>query len=1454
MWSFFRTTWSRQESSEGSDSSSFSGSSYEDTLDQLHEDIEVDSSSKGAAIADGFSKLSVYPPLSSIDSGTLSMERVCSVGAAQIYQGGSCEGSSPLKRFKTSTPSRTTAPPGGFSHTGVSTPFAPPFDSTDTSSSKYVNGPTYSLSKCSARADSASEFRPQVVSPGGIGQQLPGQTAFNRCSNSDVKSEGSSSSSCKNLSPNFGYAAAPVSPATPVCHSTSFRFTGKAPPSSAAEFENLTQSIPFESFDYPLLLSDWNASAAQRDDNACSPDFPAARAENNAGPFAANGESICNGDKQSVAGVNSSSSSHVPPNTFSSAGGANSATPQLLWEWSVQQQRSRTPCREDRNPVSPGFAPARAETSTRGSADNGGENFCRGGRQLFGVSSNASNHVPQVVNNGGALKHDSALGYNHYQVNNFPGNRLSNPINVRSPGPAVSPAKAERYRCGSGADQGTFSTRDRQVCSEFSFKPSGHLPPETTRSGAVSPTGDLVCKSYEWDTFRENPGSNPNGVSVRNESVPSFCGPAKVCASGPENRVKLGKQHASPGKGQLQDIKEPWRCLEELIDESCQDEPIAESCDDEFTQAWPPVGEHWSCLGTLDFVSQVFPILTRLRGKRLEEVFSLEDLKYIGTLTNGHTIKHLNEQGRSRGWSASGLPVESCDEPVTNNYVCRIRPTGEYIFELLPEKKQASSLLQRALGHDKVLKVKFDEDYAEDGRKGPRPDFDPKKCKRLLKKGIVVGLRRYQYFAHKASDKDEKKAEGTVKCFLVCTESLAKADKDSQFQGYKSVAEARCKFMHIHKTESIPKYIARMQLVLSRTITINLNWSEIHVLDMPDIMCKDASSKEERECTDGTGFISVDLAKLIPTNITQGRQSKEADGSEEYPALIQVRLFYKGIARKGTLLANNLLPKNTIVCYKSMQKVKLDEKLASPSFNSLEVVNTSRKPRWVETAYTAKMSRDSIMLLSACGVPDSFFIKLAENAIEKNYSIMKKVDVAVSELVEKDPGKAAIPLLMIAAGIPLDEPYLQRTLFDFTKGKREDLSSGRFDLPDSFFLMGTADPTGTLKRNQVAITLSEGFLCCRKLLVYRFPGRHPGDIHVFESVHNSRLEAVVGNGKYIIIFPTMGFPPITEEIGKGDLDGDTYWVCKNTELVNLFTENAQRWQNPLKPSTSVRKPEAMAPDELEDSLISEFIQARFFNQARVGRITNMWYDQMDQYLHSAKRKHLDAALKLVPLTYDALDASKHGYHVKMLDTPLPPTKLPHWRQTEFTSRETYHSKSIMGQIFDLAKDKEGEARKIYETITSDPAFKVENFLKHVEMWNKLFKEYKYEMTMTLTNSRSGSNDVSTNTDALFMKYRKKLYGGATSFTECKKLGTKEQKTVLEEASAIYSVVYSTYNRDVSAEPKLTFAWNVAVEALCEIYMSNTSGNEPVLTWVTPEKYMEIQRRYRKKSARKLVYE
>lgn len=60
---------------------------------------------------------------------------------------------------------------------------------------------------------------------------------------------------------------------------------------------------------------------------------------------------------------------------------------------------------------------------------------------------------------------------------------------------------------------------------------------------------------------------------------------------------------------------------------------------------------------------------------------------------------------------------------------------------------------------------------------------------------------------------------------------------------------------------------------------------------------------------------------------------------------------------------------------------------------------------------------------------------------------------------------------MIASGIPLDEPYLQYNLSTLTIEERKGLRRGKLPVSESFYLMGTADPTGELKRNQVCVIL-----------------------------------------------------------------------------------------------------------------------------------------------------------------------------------------------------------------------------------------------------------------------------------------------------------------------------------------------------------------------------------------------
>lgn len=69
-----------------------------------------------------------------------------------------------------------------------------------------------------------------------------------------------------------------------------------------------------------------------------------------------------------------------------------------------------------------------------------------------------------------------------------------------------------------------------------------------------------------------------------------------------------------------------------------------------------------------------------------------------------------------------------------------------------------------------------------------------------------------------------------------------------------------------------------------------------------------------------------------------------------------------------------------------------------------------------------------------------------------------------------------------------------------------------------------------------------------KVLVYRNPGLHFGDIHLLEARYVPELSSFVGNAKYAIFFSRKGPRSIADEIAGGDFDGDTYWISRNPQV------------------------------------------------------------------------------------------------------------------------------------------------------------------------------------------------------------------------------------------------------------------------------------------------------------------
>ncbi|CAI9759010.1 unnamed protein product [Fraxinus pennsylvanica] len=65
---------------------------------------------------------------------------------------------------------------------------------------------------------------------------------------------------------------------------------------------------------------------------------------------------------------------------------------------------------------------------------------------------------------------------------------------------------------------------------------------------------------------------------------------------------------------------------------------------------------------------------------------------------------------------------------------------------------------------------------------------------------------------------------------------------------------------------------------------------------------------------------------------------------------------------------------------------------------------------------------------------------------------------------------------MLSSGIPLYEPYLQQCLSRLVKDDKAKLKTGRIPISESFYVMGTADPTGRLNNDQVCVILNKSLI------------------------------------------------------------------------------------------------------------------------------------------------------------------------------------------------------------------------------------------------------------------------------------------------------------------------------------------------------------------------------------------
>jgi len=421
---------------------------------------------------------------------------------------------------------------------------------------------------------------------------------------------------------------------------------------------------------------------------------------------------------------------------------------------------------------------------------------------------------------------------------------------------------------------------------------------------------------------------------------------------------------------------------------------------------------------------------------------------------------------------------------------------------------------------------------------------------------------------------------------------------------------------------------------------------------------------------------------------------------------------------------------------------------------------------------------------------------------------------------------------MLRSGISVEETHLQKLLRSILNNQLQSLKhQAKIPVADSRNLIGVSDQSGKLAYKQCFVHITADrqlFTINGPVIVVKNPCLHIGDIRILEAVDVDELSHL----KDVIVFPTQGPRPHTDEISGSDCDGDKYIVIWWKPLLRMLTEyDAANYEEIL---TDVK---ALPTNPVDIIAAAKDYLINFFEYApMVGKISNLhlaWVDKKGMFdpitLKLAYKHHLcidsTKTMTRVGIEHDLeylLDEKNGG--------------IPHFLQAlkerknqNISNIKSYHSKGILGKLFDAveAAEKEHfiEADLPVPQIDSDLQLpNRERFMKDAKIQFKRYNKEVSEMLDQIKTTQDGADPEEVQElkncrmKGITQKYKEEFYRNLNTTT-------MYHPQIYDKASAWYCACYENAidKWEKQQKPGLTFAW-IVDDILCRI-KSDTKSKE-----------------------------